>query len=175
MFLRFVSLVISCLVLAHCAGPAAPAGRARWTYSYIPQRTAVLYPNGRAWLQGYAPVAVHNAIAAGNRLVGKPYVWGGGHQRLEDYGYDCSGTVSYVLNYAGLLKGHGTSTMFRRFGAPGPGDWITVFAKDGHTFIEVAGLRLDTSSAGNDRGSGPRWTTAPRTLSGFRARHPAGL
>ena len=43
------------------------------------------------------------AIAAANRITRKPYRWGGGHGRWEDAGYDCSGTVSYVLHHAGLL------------------------------------------------------------------------
>ena len=47
------------------------------------------------------PPPVIRAIAAGNRLQGKPYKWGGGHARLQDSGYDCSGTVSYVLREAG--------------------------------------------------------------------------
>ena len=67
-----------------------------------------------------------------------------------------------------------TSDELRHFGEKGEGDWITVYAKDGHAFIVVAGLRLDTSSAGG-RDRGPRWTTDSRSLRGFRARHPEGL
>ena len=61
--------------------------------------------NGIAYAPKRAPAAVKRAIAAGNRLQGKPYKWGGGHARQDDSGYDCSGTVSYVLREAGLLKG----------------------------------------------------------------------
>lgn len=171
---RFFLLMLACVLLTQCA--SAPSGPSRWNYSYVPGRTAVVYPNGKAWLHGYAPTVVHNAIAAANNIAGKPYVWGGGHQRLEDHGYDCSGSVCYVLNHAGLLRGHGTSGMFRRYGQAGKGEWITVYAKDGHTFLEVAGLRFDTGGGGgNSANGGPRWTTASRPLSGFKARHPVGL
>jgi len=174
----FLSLLLM-VCLSQCAGGGGSYGSgrggARWRPSRIPGRTAVLYPNGKAWLPANAPIRVHNAIAAANRIAGRPYVWGGGHARLEDRGYDCSGAVSYVLNYAGVLRGCGTSDAFRRFGQAGRGEWITVYAKDGHTFLEIAGLRFDTGSRGNDRSTGPHWTLKERSLSGFRARHPSGL
>jgi hypothetical protein len=135
----------------------------------------VVYPNGSAALSAYAPVVVHNAIQAGNRIAGRPYVWGGGHKRMEDRGYDCSGAVSYVLNHAGVLRGQGTSSAFRNYGAPGKGEWITIWAKDGHTFLEVAGLRFDTGGHGSNSSRGPHWSNTPRSISGFRARHPVGL
>ena len=115
---------------------------------------------------------MHAAIAAANRIVGKPYRYGGGHGTWEDRGYDCSGTVSYALHGAGLLRSPLASTAFMRFGAPGRGQWITVYAHGGHAFAVIAGLRLDTSGGG---GRGPRWHTEPRSPSGFKARHPAGL
>lgn len=172
MLWRFIILAVACLFLTQCSGPSGPS---RWHYSYVPGKTAVVYPNGKAWLNAYAPVCVHNAIAAGNRIAGKPYVWGGGHRRLEDHGYDCSGAVSYILNHAGAMRGSTTSKGFRRYGNSGKGDWITVYAKDGHTFIEVAGLRFDTGGGGSNSSRGPHWSTSPRTLSGFRTRHPSGL
>ena len=51
-----------------------------------------------------APAAVKLAIAAGNQLISKPYVWGGGHGvplSQLDSGYDCSGATSYILHAAG--------------------------------------------------------------------------
>ncbi len=173
MRLRYLFSAFACLFLTQCGG--GPSGASRWNYNYVEGKTAVVYPNGKAWLHAYAPVSVHNAIAAANRIAGKPYVWGGGHARLEDRGYDCSGAVSYVLNHAGAMRGTNTSSGLRRFGNSGKGDWITVWAKDGHTFIEVAGLRFDTGGRGSNSSRGPHWTTASRTLSGFRARHPSGM
>jgi hypothetical protein len=120
-----------------------------------------------------APRAVKAAIAAGNRIQGKPYVWGGGHGKWEARGYDCSGTVSYVLHAGGLLKSPLVSGAFARsFGLRGKGRWITVYANGGHAFAYIAGLRLDTSGTG---GRGPRWRMEPRRMRGFVARHPRGL
>ena len=36
-----------------------------------------------------------------------------------------------------------------RWGAAGKGPWITVYTNPGHAFVVIAGLRLDTSSAGD--------------------------
>ena len=58
--------------------------------------------DGRAIAPLDAPAAVRKAIQAANRIRTKPYVWGGGHGRWWDSGYDCSGSVSYALHGAGL-------------------------------------------------------------------------
>jgi hypothetical protein len=58
------------------------------------------------------------------------------------------------------------------WGKPGRGRWVTIYANDGHVFMEVAGIRFDTSGA---RVTGSRWQNAMRGTSGFVARHPAGL
>ena len=118
-----------------------------------------------------APAAVKLAIAAGNELQGFPYRFGGGHASFEDTGYDCSGTVSYMLHGAGLLAGPLDSTGFMTWGLPGPGRWITIYANAGHAYAVVAGLRLDTSGTP----SGPRWRALPRGGAGFTARHPPGF
>ena len=49
---------------------------------------------------------------------------------------------------------------------------MTIFANAGHAFMTVAGLRFDTSGR---QGTGTRWQTALRTVSGFTVRHPPGL
>src|SRR5947209_8034192 len=59
---------------------------------------------GLAYAPSYAPLAVKEAIWAGNQIRHKPYVWGGGHSAFKASGYDCSGSVSYVLHAAGLLR-----------------------------------------------------------------------
>jgi hypothetical protein len=119
-----------------------------------------------------APTAVRRAIAAGNKLQHKPYRYGGGHASFKDTGYDCSGTVSFALHGARLLRAPLDSTGFETWGKPGPGRWITVYANAGHAYMTVAGLRLDTSGT---NGRGPRWQLTPRSGDGFVARHPAGL
>lgn len=120
-----------------------------------------------------APKEVKLAIAAGNRLTNKPYKWGGGHARLNDSGYDCSGAVSYVLREAGLMNGQMPSRGFFQYGKKGYGKWITVYIRSGHVFLTVAGLRFDTGGSG-DR-TGPRWKPASRNAAGHVVRHPAGL
>src|SRR5262249_30978835 len=109
----------------------------------------MLRTNGKAAIPTGAPASVRAIIAAANRIVGKPYKWGGGHAKLEDKGYDCSGTVSYALIRAGKLNGPLVSGSFAHWGAKGAGKWVTVFASKSHVYMEVAGLRLDTSNAGD--------------------------
>lgn len=142
------------------------------SYQFKHGRTAKVV-NGLAYAPRNAPLAVKKAIAAGNRLQGKPYKWGGGHARLNDSGYDCSGAVSYVLREAGLMKGQMPSSGFFSYGKKGEGDWITVYVRRGHVFMTVAGLRLDTGW-GADR-TGPRWHTRTRPGKGHVMRHPPGL
>ena len=101
-----------------------------------------------------------------------PYRFGGGHQNWQDTGYDCSGSVSYALHGAGLLDTPLASYDFYTWGEAGPGQWVTIYAKDSHAYMVVAGLRYDTAAS---KGGGSRWTAAPRVPVGYVARHPAGL
>ena len=141
-----------------------------------PGQVATIGPDGLAIAPAEAPPEVHAAIAAANRIVGKPYRYGGGHAKVEDTGYDCSGTISYALIGAKLLKTPLDSSSFLRWGEAGRGRWFTVYTNPGHAFIVIAGLRLDTSAAGDPSGAkGPRWRPALRSARGFRARHPEGL
>ena len=135
--------------------------------------SAVLAPDGRSALApASAPQQVRDAIAAANRIVGKPYAWGGGHGSFDAGGYDCSGTVSYALHGAGLVDTPLDSSGLTGFGADGPGQWMTIYANAGHAYIVIAGLRLDTSGAGEE---GPRWRPEPRSAAGYAVRHPGGL
>ena len=120
-----------------------------------------------------APEAVKGVINNANSIVGRPYIWGGGHASWYSNGYDCSGSVSFALFGGGLIPKPLTSGALEGWGAPGPGRWITVYANAGHTFAEIAGLRWDT--VGDENGTGPRWHLAPTSTAGFVARHPPGL
>jgi hypothetical protein len=131
--------------------------------------------NGRAVAPANAPAAVKRAVAAGNDLQRKPYRMGGGHARWNDSGYDCSGTVSYVLRNAGLMGSTMPSKGFRSFGSRGKGKWITIYARDGHVFMTIGGLRLDARGAERGYMGGPRWLATSRSSRGFSVRHPAGL
>jgi hypothetical protein len=134
---------------------------------------AVLAPDGRtALVPVSAPQQVRDAISAANRIVGKPYRWGGGHGSFDAAGYDCSGTVSYALHGAGLLDTPLDSGALTAFGTDGPGQWMTIYANAGHAYVVIAGLRLDTSGAGEE---GPRWRPEPRPADGYAVRHPQGL
>lgn len=142
------------------------------SYRFQPGRTALLQ-NGIAYAPRSAPIAVKRALAAGNRLQRMPYKWGGGHAKLTDSGYDCSGSVSYVLREAGLLRGALASKEYFNFGKKGEGKWISIYIRRGHVFMTVAGLRLDTGGSGGR--SGPRWKPQTREGRGHVVRHPSGL
>lgn len=123
-----------------------------------------------------APLSVKRAIWAANQLRTKPYRYGGGHRSFNDSGYDCSATVSYALAGAGLVSVPLSSSELRAYGSRGPGKWITVYARSGHAFAVIAGLRLDTTSPHNpSRRWAPRWQPTERRPFGFEVRHPAGL
>jgi hypothetical protein len=148
----------------------------QYRYQFDYGKSVLLRNDGMAVAPRKAPAAVHRAVAAGNRIQGKPYRYGGGHARVEDSGYDCSGTVSYALIRAGLMRSTTTSQGFKKFGKRGPGKWITVYARDGHSFLTVGGLRLDTGYGGGyGGGDGPQWLTRPRPADGYTLRHPPGL
>lgn len=135
---------------------------------------ATLY-NGRAIAPANAPTAVKQVIAAANKIRLKPYIWGGGHGRWWDRGYDCSGAVSFALRGGRLITSPLPSGPMMTWGAPGRGRWITIYANAGHAYMVVAGLRFDT--AGNKSGeSGPRWHEGLTAAAGgrFVARHPIG-
>ena len=134
---------------------------------------ATLNDDGLASAPASAPQKVKDAIAAANRIVGKPYRYGGGHARWEDTGYDCSGAMSYALHGADLLDRAMPSGDFTRWGRAGEGEWITVYANGGHGYLVIAGLRFDTGW--NNAGNGPRWSEKMRPSDGYAVRHPAGL
>jgi cell wall-associated NlpC family hydrolase len=120
-----------------------------------------------------APDPIRAMISAANLIVGQPYRLGGGHGSFQSKGYDCSGAVSYALAGAGLLQTPLTSGQFMGYGAPGRGQWLTIYASPSHVYAVIAGLRWDT--VGDARGSGPRWHPFDAYPSGFAVRHVPGL
>ena len=138
--------------------PSAPPGKA-------------MLVNGRAIAPLNAPPSVRKVIAAANQIRTRPYIYGGGHGRWWDRGYDCSGAVSFALHGGRLLSSPLPSGSLMRWGRAGAGRWITVYANAGHAYAVIAGLRWDTSGTG---GNGPRWQTEQRSSAGYIARHPAG-
>ena len=139
-------------------------------------KTAMIRRNGLAAIPRSAPARVKAILVAANKIIGKPYKWGGGHGRLFDSGYDCSGSVSYALIRAGILPYPMVSGTFARWGAKGLGKYVTIYANRGHVYMEVAGLRLDTSSVGDSSGkSGVRWRPPIGKRVTFAMRHVPGL
>lgn len=159
------------------AAPAAPPSGGGASADYVPPAdtrptvpgSRAVYRDGIAYAPAAAPIEVQEAVWAANDLLSKPYIYGGGHKSFRSAGYDCSGTVSYALNGAGLLDSPLDSSSFMSWGESGKGDWITIYTHPGHAFVVIAGLRLDTSGPGE---SGPRWRPGKYSTAGFKVRHP---
>jgi cell wall-associated NlpC family hydrolase len=133
---------------------------------------ATALSNGIALPPLEAPEAIKQMIDAGNVIARSPYIWGGGHGKWLDKGYDCSGSVSFVLASAGLLNAPLDSGRLMSWGEAGRGKWVTIYANAGHVWMVVAGIRFDTSGA---KVTGSRWQNDMRPTGSFVARHPAGL
>ncbi|MDX6706442.1 MAG: peptidoglycan DL-endopeptidase RipB [Solirubrobacteraceae bacterium] len=157
-------------------GAAAPGPRAlsrnRGPTGDAAISNAEVLKNGIALPPIEAPEAVRQIIEAGNQIARTPYLWGGGHGKWLDKGYDCSGSISFALASAGLLGGPLDSGRLMGWGAQGKGKWITIYSNPGHVYMVVAGVRFDTSGT---RSTGSRWQSDMRGGGGFVARHPAGL
>jgi cell wall-associated NlpC family hydrolase len=133
---------------------------------------ATALSNGIALPPLEAPEAIKQMIDAGNVIARSPYIWGGGHGKWLDKGYDCSGSVSFVLASAGLLNAPLDSGHLMSWGEAGRGKWVTIYANAGHVWMVVAGIRFDTSGA---KVTGSRWQNDMRPTGSFVARHPVGL
>ncbi len=152
------------------AGQKATAAQA--PLQLAPGDRATVGPDGLAIAPANAPDSVKAMIAAGNKIAKTPYVYGGGHGKWEDRGYDCSGSVSYALHAGGVLDQSMPSGGFMTWGDAGPGQWVSIYANEGHMYAVIAGLRFDTSGAKQD---GSRWHASARPTKGYVVRHPAGL
>jgi len=160
------------------AGVGAPPTAPSTAAQPVVQGDVAKIIHGVAYAPSFAPIQVKRAIWAGNKIRLKPYIYGGGHGTWNDAGYDCSGSVSYVLHAAGLLKVSMDSTGFESWGQKGVGQWITVYTNPSHAFVEIAGIRFDTSAEDDPDpppGTGPRWRPLMTGTAGFEARHPANL
>jgi hypothetical protein len=130
-------------------------------------------------------------IVAGNELQGLRYGPAGHPDPRGASEEDCSSTINYVLYRSGvrpigeIVKDNPLAQDYARWGAPGPGRWVSIYAATtptDHAFMIVAGLRLDTSHNGTDEGpnrfeDGPRWRLLDHipTWARWSVRHPSGL
>jgi len=154
---------------AECGGGGVSAAE---TDVCTPTENARLLPSGMLVPPKSAPLRVKQVIQAANRIRTKPYVWGGGHARWWDRGYDCSGSVSFALHGGRFLESPLPSGPMESWGLEGEGRWITVYANPGHAYAVIAGFRWDTS--GDSSGTGPRWHKSMVSIAGYVARHPLG-
>ena len=116
--------------------------------------------------------ALSEMIQAAYQIATLPYIWGGGHGSFVSPGYDCSGSVSYVLHAAGLLSVPEDSSGLESYGAPGPGQYITIYAAAGHAWMTIEGRRFDTVALAED---GSRWGDGGGEFAGYVVRHPVGF
>ena len=104
----------------------------------------------------------------------QPYKWGGGHgaKPTMEGPWDCSGAVSAVLGVDPRVSGQ-----FARWGAPGRGKQVTIYANDEHVLMEINGRFFGTSKTNPGGGAGwiPRSAISKQYLARFTARHPQGL
>lgn len=105
-----------------------------------------------------------------------PYQWGGGHAGKvtprKATPLDCSGAVSAVLGINPRVSGD-----LARWGKPGRGKRVTIYANGEHTFMEIDGHFFGTSGSNPGGGAGwiPRSQISSSYLRGFTARHPPGM
>jgi len=157
---------------AHHLNADGVVGPATWHRLGVHRHEPVLKRGNTILVPAGPPSAIQIAIAAGNRIARLPYIWGGGHGSFNAAGYDCSGSVSYVLHAIGRLNTPEDSSELMSYGAPGPGRWITIYANPGHAYMTIGHMRFDTSAQWI---AGSRWTNQMRPSAGYVVRHPVGL
>lgn len=131
---------------------------------------------------------VQAMVQQADSLLGKPYVWGGGHSGWgPQAGYDCSGFVSSVLHAGGYLTTpQDTATLPSAAGIePGPGQYVTIYdrnesGQEGHVIVDIAGQFYESGGQAGSWGGGGGvekiGTPSAAYLATFNdVLHPAGL
>ena len=150
-------------------------GTTSTTSTQVPKATLV---DGLAVPAPGTPQGIVTMLDAANSIAFDPYIYGGGHASFTSPGYDCSGSVSFVLHAGGLLATPLDSEQFLQYGLPGRGKWITIYTNGPtHAYMEIDGLWFDTAAQtalnGNDRWSPTR--IGEPGYGHFVARHPQGF
>jgi soluble lytic murein transglycosylase-like protein len=110
-------------------------------------------------------------IAAANMVSAADfrYLWGGGHQEPSRFGpFDCSGSVSYVMQQAGYKVDTTVAADIGAWKLPsGPGR-VTIFYDATHTFMRIDGRFFGTSGFARP-GDGAGWFDVDRLPTGYLA------
>jgi cell wall-associated NlpC family hydrolase len=171
-------------------GTSAPGsfGDALAAAQGAPSTAATIGATAATVPSGGGAAAVQNMVAMANSLVGKPYVFGGGHSGWSPQsGYDCSGFVSAVLHAGGYLTSPSdTVNLPSQPGIePGPGQSVTIYdrpqsGENGHVIIELGGQFYESGGMHGSWGGGGGVEKIQRPSDSYLATfgavlHPAGL
>lgn len=167
---------------------------AEWYVASVLSRAGLYRGALQIGLPGVGSASVQSVIQSAAELDGMrvPYNYGGGHvtpaqptsgQQGAYPGLDCSSTVSWVLQHAGISVPTLDSTGFMSWGDPGPGQFVTLYANPSHIFMSIVvnGRQryFGTSGFGHPQaGTGAAWFTMPvhdYYIAGFTQRHPPGM
>jgi hypothetical protein len=177
----------------HAVADASLQQQTSTAVQFVAGQRAMLSPaDGHlALIPSGVPATVQAMVIAGNELQTLPYGPAGHPDPRGALDEDCSSSVSYVLYRSGvrpiaeIVRLNPLAQDYVHWGLPGPGRWVSIYsttAPSDHTFITIAGLRLDTSHNGTDVGpnrdeDGPRWRILDHipTWAHWSVRHPPGL
>ncbi|HEX4011707.1 MAG TPA: lytic murein transglycosylase [Solirubrobacteraceae bacterium] len=111
-------------------------------------------------------IAAANMVSAANF----PYLYGGGHEQPARFGpFDCSGSVSYVMQQAGYSVPTTVSGDIPSWHFPaGPGA-VTIFYNPVHTFMRIDGRYFGTSGFARGAGGGAGWFDVDKLPAGYLA------
>ena len=110
-------------------------------------------------------IAAANMVSAANF----PYLYGGGHEQPSLFGpFDCSGSVSYVMQQAGYKVPTTVSGDIPSWKFPaGPGR-VTIFYNPSHTFMRIGNRYFGTSGFARP-GGGAGWFDVDKLPAGYLA------
>ncbi len=167
-----VSICALVLALPAAISDAGPVRRA--TLSVQPLRSSIHRLSGLSvrWSRPRHVLLLERAVTAADRIARTPYIYGGGHGSFSSAGYDCSGSVSYVLHAMGRLDVPEDSGDLMSYGEPGPGRHVTIYTNPAHAYMVIDGRRFDTAGKS---AAGTRWQAPLSSNAGFVVRHPVGL
>jgi len=137
-----------------------------------------------------ARAKVDAMIRFADSVLGKPYIWGGGHGGWGPQpGYDCSGFVSAVLHAGGYLSQPvDTSALVGQHGIiAGPGNVVTIYDRaqpiggnPGHVIISINGQFYESGGMSGPWGGGGGVMKIARPSAAYLSTfpnvlHPLGL